>query len=70
MAEKREASKVPQQAHRERRGLARGRAAPSALRITIRCLPGAVAPAIQRLQRTVVHASTLARPPTADPQRR
>jgi hypothetical protein len=45
-------------------------AAPSALRITIRCLPGAVAPAIQRLQRTVVHASTLARPPTADPQRR
>jgi len=45
-------------------------AAPSALRITIRCLSGAVAPAIQRLQRTVVHASALARPPAADPQRR
>jgi hypothetical protein len=28
------------------------------------------APAIQRLQRTVVHASKLARPPAADPQRR
>jgi hypothetical protein len=28
------------------------------------------APAIQRLQRTVVRASKLARPPAADPQRR
>ncbi len=28
------------------------------------------APAIKRLQRTVVHASLLARPPAADPQRR
>jgi hypothetical protein len=28
------------------------------------------APAIQRLQRTVVPASQLARPPAADPQRR
>ena len=45
-------------------------AAPSALRITIRCLSGAVAPAIQRLQRTVVTASKLAAPPAADPQRR
>ena len=45
-------------------------ASPSALRITIRCLSGAVAPAIQRLQRAVVHASELARPPAADPQRR
>jgi hypothetical protein len=45
-------------------------AAPSALRITIRCLSGAFAPAIQRLQRTNVHASELAHPPAADPQRR
>jgi len=45
-------------------------AVPSALRIAIRCLPGAIAPAIQRLQRAVVHASKLAFPPAADPQRR
>ena len=44
--------------------------APSALRIAIRCLSGAVAPAIPRLQRAVVHASELAFPPAADPQRR
>jgi hypothetical protein len=42
----------------------------SELRLSIRCLSGAVAPAIQRMQRTDVHASKLARPTAADPQHR
>ena len=46
------------------------RAAPSVLRISIRFLSVAYAPAIKRLQRAVVSASKLARPPAADPQRR
>jgi hypothetical protein len=46
------------------------RAAPSVLRIAIRFLSGADAPAIKRMHRTVVHASKLARPPAADPQHR
>ena len=45
-------------------------AAASALRLSIRWPSGAEAPAIQRLQRTGVHARDLARPPAADPQRR
>jgi hypothetical protein len=45
-------------------------AAPSALRISIRSLSGAVAPAIKRLQRAVVPAIRLAAPSAADPQRR
>jgi len=44
---------------------------PSALRIAIRFLPGlSERSAIKRLQRTIVHASKLARPPAADPQPR
>jgi hypothetical protein len=38
------------------------------LRIAIRFLAGASRRAIERLQRTVVHASKIACPPAADPQ--
>jgi hypothetical protein len=55
---------------REIRRIERLSAAPSVLRISIRFLSGAIAPAIKRLQRTVARASKLARPPAADPQHR
>jgi len=41
------------------------RAAPWGLRLAIRFLAGALRRAIKRLQRTVVYASKLARPPAA-----
>jgi len=68
---------LPQQRPRQRasqlnaRTMARTlRATPSGLRITIRLLSGAFAPAITRLKLTVVHASKLACPPAAYPQPR
>jgi len=46
------------------------RATPSGLRITIRLLTGAIAPAIMRLKLTIGSASKLASPLAAYPQPR
>ena len=50
--------------------MVRLRTEPSALRLSIRFLSGAIAPAIKRLKRVAVTANELTQPPAADPQRR